>query len=164
MSSPGPEQGPEQPDGSALHRIPRHKYVELKKALATGEVTRASLARRYGVSRASISEFAKRHAYEIDQLRQQLDDEYAGLWIASKANRLAAYQGEYDASLGNEFYSDHYEHVKARAAILKAVAEELGQLPNKSQLTIGGVVRHELVGVDVDECFPAAEPGESEEP
>lgn len=160
MDSPGPEQGPDAAvEGSgepAPNHIPRHRYVELQKALATGEVKRTVLARRYGVSPQAITQFAKRYRWEIDQIRGHVDEALAGLWISSKDNRLAAYQGEYEASLANEFYSNHYEHVKTRAAILRAVADELGDIPNKSQLTIGGTVRHELVGIDVDECFPEA--------
>lgn len=146
---------------SGSHGIPRYRIHELCRELAAGEVKRAELARKYGVSRTAITKFAQRHKGRIAEIKAHLDDEYAGLWIAQKQNRIAALMADYEATL-EHYRGDHHEWVKARTAIAHAVAEELGQLPNKSNLTIGGTVRHELVGVDVNECFPADEPGETE--
>lgn len=138
---------------SASHGIPRYRAHELCRELAAGEVTRASLARKYGVSRSAITQFAKRNKGRIDEIKASLDDEYAGLWIARKRNRVAALQADYEMAAA-EGRASHHEWVKARVQITHAVAEELGQLPNRTQLTIGGTVRHELVGVDLDECLP----------
>lgn len=152
------------PEGSnnTEQQVPGYRVQELCRELASGEVTRANLARKYGVNRSSITRFARRHRGRIEEIRRNLDDEFAATWIASKTRRIEALQADYEASAGS-YYTVHYEHIKARTAILRAVAEELGQIPNKSSVTIGGFVRHELVGVDVSECFPAAEPEENEE-
>lgn len=66
--------------------------MRLIRALATGEKTRAELARERGVVVSALSEFAKRHAAEIQAVRDNVEDEFAGMWIAQKAERVAAYQ------------------------------------------------------------------------
>lgn len=151
-----------EPVSSPASQVPGYRVMELCRELAAEQVKRADLARKYGVSRSAITQFARRHRGRIEEIRRKLDDEFAATWIASKQRRIEALQADYEAS-AEGYYTGHYEHIKARTAILRAVAEELGQIPNKSNVTIGGTVRHELVGVDVSECFPDA-PGESEEP
>ena len=134
--------------------IPRWRYMELWTELADGTVKQAALGRKYGVSRQAVSQFAKRHRGRIEEIRAKLGQEFAGLWIADKRRRIEALQADYEASAANEFYSDHYEQVRVRMQILRAVAEELGEIPTKSTVHVGGVVEHRLVGVNIDECFP----------
>lgn len=119
---------------------------QLCRELAEGEIKRADLARKYGLGRSAITEFAKRHAREIDDIRAQLDDEFAGLWIAQKAARIAAYQSDLEQSAEGE-YAGHYEQIRTRTQILRAVAEELGQLPPRATVAVVPVV-HVLEGVD----------------
>lgn len=132
--------------GSMQNRIPRHQYVELQRALAVGEVKRTDLARLYGVNPSTITRFAERHAGRIDEIRQHLDDEFAGLWIADQKARLAAYQAEYEAIADNP----HHEWVKARLTALKSVAEETGQLPGRTQINVMPVV-HVVEGVVLED-------------
>ncbi len=68
---------------------------QLARELAAEEVTRAALARRYGISRAAITQFARRHATEIAAIKAALNDDFAGLWIASKEQRINAHQADY---------------------------------------------------------------------
>jgi predicted transcriptional regulator len=134
-------------NGSTIQRylsLPERR--ELTRALAVGEVTRASLARRYGISRAAVTQFAHRHAAEIDAIKAHLDDEFAGLWIASKEQRIVAHQNDYEVAAGHE-KADHHEWIKARTQILHAVAEELGQLPPRTTVAVLPVV-HIIEGVD----------------
>jgi hypothetical protein len=142
--------------------IPGYLIQELCRELAVGEVKRAALARKYGVSGPAISQFAKRHKWRIDEIRRRMNDEFVTTWIADKTRRIEAMQADFEVSSDGPF-AGHYEQIRTRTEILRKVAEELGQIPNKSNITIGGTVRHELVGVDVDQCFPAAEPGLTEE-
>ena len=121
---------------------------QLCRALAAGEVSRADLARRYGVSRPYITQFAKTHEAEIETIKARLEDEFAGLWIADKAARVAAYQGDYFATLEHP-NADHHEWVKARTGILHNVAEELGQLPPRTTVNVAAVT-HVVMGVDLD--------------
>ena len=122
---------------------------QLCRELATGDRTRSQLARHYGVSPARITGFAKEHAREIDAIRADLDNQFAGLWIASKEHRIAAYQADFETSAEGD-YSAHYEQVRTRTAILRNVAEELGQLPTRSTTAIIVPVVHQVIGVDLD--------------
>ena len=117
------------------------------RELAAGEVSRADLGRRFGVSRSYVSQFARMWAAEIDRVRVSLDDAYAGLWIARKDNRIVAHQADFEAAQGHE-KGDHHEWIKARTAILHAVAEELGQLPPRATVTVMPVL-HIIEGVDI---------------
>lgn len=144
------DNGSQQPDdtepGDAVKPWERR---QLCRELATGELTRAQLARRYGLARSSITRFAQRHALEIDQIKASLDDEFAGLWIASKGARIAVYQSDLELSEGNESFGSHYEQIRTRTQILRAVAEELGQLPPRQTVAVVPVV-HVVEGVDLE--------------
>lgn len=122
----------------------------LCRELATGDMTRAQLARKYGINRSGITRFAQRYAAEIAAIKAQLDNEFAGLWIADKAARIAAYQADLEASEEHATYGSHYEQIRTRTAILRAVAEELGQLPPRATLTVMPVV-HVIEGVDLEQ-------------
>lgn len=128
--------------------IPRRCIPLLIRELAAGEMKRTELARKYGVVRATITEFAKRHAAEIDEAKDRLGDEFAAAWIADKAQRIGAYQADYEMAL-NDPRASHHDWVRARTAILLAVAEELGQMPPKMQVSVMPVV-HIIEGVDVE--------------
>lgn len=136
-----------------LHRpaskLTRADQRALQRELATGEVTRSALARKYGVSPSYVTQFAKLYARAIDDIKANLDDDFAGLWIANQEQRILAYQTEYDLA-SDQPHSGHHEWIKARTAILKAVAEETGQIRGK-QPTVGVVVQHVIVGVDVED-------------
>jgi hypothetical protein len=134
-------------DGSRDRLVPwqRHKLL---RELAAGERTSAHLGREYGMTASGIRDFKKRHRAEVDAIAADAASEFAGLWIAEKASRLAAYQGDYALSAAGE-YAGHYEQIKARTAILHAVAEETGQLPPRQQVTVMPVV-HVIQGVDID--------------
>jgi ParB-like chromosome segregation protein Spo0J len=121
----------------------------LVRELAEKTHTRATLARRYGVTRSSMTEFAQRHAADIEAVERQIEDEMAGLWIAQKRNRVAVYQQnvediaalvdrDIDPKTAPRKTSDDNELIivgaklpsllRVQAQILRNVAEELGQL------------------------------------
>jgi hypothetical protein len=118
--------------------------------LAAGDVTRAELARRVGITRGGMTSFAKRHQAEIEQVRAQLEaeDPWAGLWVADQHNRLAAYQADYELAAEQPNAASH-QLILARAQLLNAVAEELGQLPGRGAVVVVPV-QHVLVGVDLE--------------
>ena len=121
---------------------------QLCRDLATREQTPAAIARKYGITRQSVRVFAKRHATEIDAIAARLDDDFAGLWIADKGQRISAAQDDYELSLAGE-YAGHYEHIRTRTQIRSAVAEELGQLPPRATVTVVPVT-HVVVDVDLE--------------
>lgn len=119
--------------------------MRLIRDLATGEISQAQMAQVYGVSRPSITLFKQRHLYEIEEVRAKIADEYAGLWVAGKKERLAAYQQKVEDMLeGNS-----PRHAEVLVGILKAVAEELGDLPARTAVQITTEnVQYQIVGID----------------
>jgi hypothetical protein len=137
---------PEQRDGSRYGLRPwqRHKLL---RELAIGERKAADLGREYGMSASAVRMFKMRHRAEVDAIAAAPADELAGLWIAGKSNRLAAYQHDYEQAASGE-KANHHEWIKARTGILHNVAEETGQLPPRQQVSIMPVV-HVIQGVDL---------------
>src|ERR1035441_6015612 len=105
----------------------RHKLL---RELAAGDRTSAQLAADYGMTASGIRDFKKRHRPQVDAMAAADADEFAGLWIADKGQRIAAYEADYGQA-GDGAQAGHHEWIKARTAILRSVAEELGQLPPK---------------------------------
>jgi hypothetical protein len=163
-----------------------HVKLALQRELAEGNLSPAKLAQKYGVSREGVRDFAKRYAAVIEEIRADLTNEFAGLWVADKKRRVAAYQqdidlvdaetervlaardehremlssggdggggfdedGEIEAEVGVATDLGRLSRIKHRA--LRAVAEELGQLPTRALLRIeDDGAGHSYVGVDID--------------
>ena len=138
VNSPGERAGP---------KLRPWDIRQLIRDLAEAEVPRATLAAKYGVVRSYITKFANQHAREIDELRGHLDDEFAGLWAASKEARIAAHQHDYEMAL-DAANAGHHEWIGKRTAILRAVADELGQIPGRGGVIIIPVT-HIIEGVDL---------------
>jgi hypothetical protein len=123
----------------------RHRLV---RDFAIGEKSGAVLAAQYGVSTTSISAFKKRHAMEIEEVRNNLADEYAGVWVAQKINRIREYQQAAEKMADGT--SPRNQEVLV--SILKAVAEELGQLPARTQVNVSSeTVTYQVVGIPLDD-------------
>lgn len=138
-------------DRSALGGL-RHRQVV--RLLAAAEISQTAIAEKFGVSQPAVSQFAKRHAEEIAAVRADMDDEFAGIAIASKVNRVALLQEIAEKALEpvpkvsangkvtmvinpDTKEPEIVMEVDARAAMaaLKQVAEELGQLVQRSQVS-----------------------------
>lgn len=130
-------------------KIPTYRRYALCKELATGEKTKTQLAKEYGVSVSGISQFARRNADRIGQIQAAIDSEFAGLWLADKVQRIASYQDDMELSADGS-RADHFEQIRTRTDIRKAVAEELGQLPTRG-VQVSGTVTHILEGVSIDD-------------
>lgn len=113
--------------------------------LALGEVTQAKLAESYGCSEAAISLFKSRHVAEINLIRDNAADEFAGILVAKKAGRLQAYQDMLERA--EESGDD-----KHAAKVLRQVAEELGALPQRMQVSgqLDTQSRYVIDGVDME--------------
>jgi hypothetical protein len=131
--------------------------LALIRDLAAGDETQTMLAAKYGVDQGSISKFASRHAIEIQGVIGKLDDRFAGLWIADKANRIAEYQqmiADIDAIVEASTVDGRVNIVDAdvlrtKLATLRQVAEELGQLPARVTVKHEGAVKMIVEGVDL---------------
>lgn len=131
------------------HKLTVAQRRTLCRELATGEQTRAQLARKYGVSRPAITQFAKRYDGEIKALQEDLSNEFAAQWIAQKELRIEQYQKDLELSAESP-YAEHYEQIRTRGMILRSVAEELGQLPTRGNITVVPV-QHVVVGVNTED-------------
>jgi hypothetical protein len=121
----------------------KHRLI---RDFALGEKTGGQLAAEYGVSQTSISAFKKRNSMAIEEVRNNLADEYAGVWVAQKLNRIREYQEAAEKMSKGE--SPRNQEVLV--SILKAVAEELGQLPARQQVNVSTEnVTYQIVGIDV---------------
>lgn len=149
-----------------------HVRLALIRALAAGQAV-PELAARHGASRQSVHEFKKRHAAAIADVAGRLDDEFAGLWVASKAARLATYQGQIehiaslldpdtlDEALAADAETERQrsagvnvstaELMRTQAQALKAIADELGQIPARMQIEHSGALAIQVNGIDVSE-------------
>lgn len=123
----------------------KHRLV---RDMAIGEKSQRTLAAQYGVSQTSISSFKRRHLMEIEEVRNNMADEYAGLWVAKKMERIAEYQQAAEKMANGS--SPRNQEVLV--SILKAVAEELGQLPTRTAVQVSNETTvYQVVGVSVDD-------------
>lgn len=123
----------------------KHRLI---RDFALAEKTGVQLSEQYGVSQTSISEFKKRHALEIEEVRNNLADEYAGVWVARKLERIREYQQAAEKMAKGE----SPRQAEVLVSILKAVAEELGQLPARTQVNVSTETTvYEIVGIDPDD-------------
>lgn len=124
----------------------RHK-LKTMRMLAEG-LSQSEVARQMDVTPMAVTQFASRNRDAIEELRTHLDDEWAGIWIADKRQRVLTLQqvvedmqDELDAM---EFDGSPTEARRVIMAALKATAEELGQLVSKADLTQKQEVRYTL--------------------
>lgn len=123
----------------------KHRLI---RDFALAEKTGQELAAIYGVSATSISQFKKRHALEIEEVRNNLADEYAGVWVANKLDRIRQYQEAAEQMADGKTARS----AEVLVSILKAVAEELGQLPARTQVNVSQEnVTYEIVGISPDD-------------
>jgi transposase-like protein len=133
-----------------------HVRLKLIRALAAGEHSQAELARRHGVSPAAMSQFVRRHAERIAEVASKLDDEFAGLWVAEKAARIAHLQAQVE-QIADMLGADdlrvgvsYAEVARTQQQALRAIADELGQIPAKVQVQHSGSLDVRLNGVDLE--------------
>lgn len=123
----------------------RHRLI---RELALGEKRGVDLAAEYGVSRTSITNFKNRYAFEIEEVRNNLADEYAGLWVARKRERIAELQQAAEKMARGSSPRD----AEVLVTILKAASEELGQLPARTQVNVSTEnVTYQIVGIDPED-------------
>lgn len=161
------EDPPTAEDGEwgSLRKGRRRAY--LIRQLAAGERTQRQLAAELGVQQPSIARFKKNHAAEIREVKERIADNFAGLWVANKFSRLAAYQEDIELceaaiAAGAQTFTDDAgivhdvqgarEWLADKHRALKFVAEELGHLPSKVNLDVSGGVKinYTIEGVDLN--------------
>lgn len=123
----------------------KHRLI---RDFALGEKTGQQMAAEYGCSATSISAFKKRNLMAIEEVRNNLADEYAGVWVAEKLKRIQEYQEAAEKmAAGNS-----PRNQEVLTTILKAVAEELGQLPARAQVNVSTEnVTYQVVGIPLED-------------
>lgn len=135
--------------------------------IALSGMTQKEIGEKYGVGQSSVSEFATRNREAINAVRADADNEYAGILIAQKRERLALLEEIADEAMkptpkidnkGNHVQDRDGEYVyeiDGRAAMqaVKQAAEEMGQLPTRLQISGGLDVKtnYTIDGVDPNE-------------
>lgn len=143
---------------SARTGRPKKGYLEagyrkhyLIADLAQDELTYQQLGEKYGCTRQAIGAFARRHAHEILSKRQAAADEYHGVWVASKLDRLRTIQAAAEdmaAGVGST------RHAEVLSKLLKDAAEELGDLPARAQVQVqNNIVTTEVVGISTEDLM-----------
>lgn len=146
--------------------------------LARSEGTNRALGEALGVVPSAIQAFKDRHADDIAAERERLAEQITGLWIADKLSRLAEHQQdvedineiiegkldaatptpwnplepEKDGSATPSAVDDLPAWLRVKTGILRAAAEELGQLPQRVNVQVGGsLVTYRIEGVDLEQ-------------
>jgi hypothetical protein len=109
--------------------------------LAKEEKTQRELAAIYDCSVSSINEFKQRHMPAILDARENLGNEFSGLWIAQKLDRLAELEALFEDTVSAR-------DRETKAMLLRHAAEELGQIPNKTTLDVTAEVKVRIEGLD----------------
>lgn len=126
-----------QPDQPRRHRNNARKFkldgipatrLGLIRDLASGELTHEQLGAKWNTSREAVSRFRKRHEVEIADCIAKVDSEFRGIMIADKANRLSAYEHLLMQAMDTGNRRDAIR-------ILRNVAEEMGHLPSRMQIS-----------------------------
>lgn len=122
------------------------RTLALIHELATGDLSRSDIARKYEISRSAVSNFARRHQPEIDKIQEELTERMNNLYIRDIEWRLAEYQHDAQMLKGKK----NPAAVRARVMLLKQAAEELGQIPGRTSVVVIPV-QHVIEGVDMKE-------------
>lgn len=140
-----------------MYRLTRgHTKWRVMRMIADG-LTQNEIAKHFDVSQAAVATFAKNNAGEIERLKTMVNDEMMALWVASKFNRLASYQQDIedlDSALisviaAGAMTSDDVAFIKEKRQILRNVAEELGDLPSRNQVSVQGAsVNYTFAGIN----------------
>lgn len=119
----------------------------LIRDLAAAELNQVQLGAKYKVTQSAISMFNTAHSEAITALRAKLDDEWAGVWIASKLNRVVECQDDVEAINEALNLEKDPQLYRAKLAVMRQVAEELGQL--KQEIEVSGKLTYVVDGIDV---------------
>lgn len=122
-----------------------YRKLQLIRLLASGTKTQDELAEQFDVTQGAIAQFKKRNLAAIEDVKANLEDEFAGLWIAHKKHRIAELENIVEKMRAATDAKSANIHLRA----LKQAAEELGQL--KVNIEIGGHIEYSVEGVDPDE-------------
>lgn len=136
---------------------------QIQVELAHGTMTQQEIANKYGATQPAVSLFAKKYADTIQAIRDDALNEFAGITLAKKAARLEAYQELFAIALaatpkispsgklvtGTDGATVMEIDSASAARVLKQIAEELGHLPTRLQVSgeVGLKTNYTIEGV-----------------
>jgi transposase len=128
-----------------------YRRLRMITDLAHGKLLKREIAEKYGISETAVYKFQAAHRDAIEAQKEDLENEFAALWVADKKNRVAEYQA--DVELINERLESGVDqeqvYLKVKHSALRGVAEELGHL-NPKDGTQAAKVEVTIRGVDGD--------------
>lgn len=130
----------------AKKKLTLQQQADLKRDLALRSESQRELAIKYNVSEPTISYFKKEVQQEIEEIAEKALEQVTGELVKRQDWRLLQY--ERDLAKLEGYRSP--DAVRARAVILKQIAEEMGQLPPRMAIAIQ-VAEHHYHGVDVEQ-------------
>lgn len=134
---------------------------EVMRALARGD-DQQTVADAYSVGIDTVKKFAVRYAATIKKIAIATDNEYAGVWIADKRERILSLQDDVEAidqsmiltddngdavlnADGSSMRGVDDKLLRVKHAALRQVAEEMGDL--KQSVDVTAKLNYEVVGV-----------------
>lgn len=135
------------------------RRIKLIRALASEEFPVSQLALQYGVSTSAIYQFRERHADRIADVRRDIANQFAGIALASKVARVETYSQQVLQIL--QVLEDPTQVAKAGLGFaelarvaqqgMRAIADELGDIPARVQVQHSGSLEVRINGVDASE-------------
>lgn len=121
----------------------------------------SNICEKWGVSMNALERFKTKFRAEIEEMKRSVEEEMHGLWIARKRARIEEYEQTFedlDAAVqelltgGGVITAADAALIKEKRGVLRAVAEELGQLPNRNQVNVqGATVSYNFQGINPDD-------------
>lgn len=131
-----------------------HRKLSILRDLASQTMTQSVIAEKYGITQGAVSLFSRApaNAAAIAEMRKDLEDKFAGMWIAQKDARIAAYQ-QMAEDVQEALASGGMDSALAKVHLtaIKSVAEEMGQLPNRVTVEQNVKSTIEVVGVNPED-------------
>jgi hypothetical protein len=133
-------------------KIKSHHKLALMREIAESKQPQSVLAVKYGVTQGTISQFKTKHASQIQAIQADFENEFAGLWIAKKTNRIQEYMNQVEL-INEQLQSDPAPRnigtlLRYAQIAIRSVAEELGALTQKVEST--NKTTYTVEGVDVE--------------
>lgn len=129
-------------------KIMPHQKLQLLHELADGKMTQPQLAEKYGVTPQRIYGISQQNKEQIEAIKADYENAFAGLWIAKKENRIATYQEQVEKLQDSE----DPKLVARTQTALRSVAEEMGHLPTRAAIQSDNVTVHNTYsGVDPEQ-------------
>jgi len=133
-------------------QIKSHRRLALMRELAEGKLNQTALAEKYGVTQGAISQFKTKYAAQITEIQADFENEFAGLWIANKSNRILEYMNQVEL-INEQLQADPPPRnmgtlLRYAQIAIRSVAEELGALTQKVEST--NKTTYKVEGIDIE--------------